>query len=77
MLITSGISPNVYTYNHLITMYCKTNHIKDACRVFDKMPQRNLISWTTLISYYSHTGMAADALCDALCSTDECAMCVF
>ncbi|KAL4557415.1 hypothetical protein LXL04_035592 [Taraxacum kok-saghyz] len=62
MLITSGFSPDVYTYNHLITMYCKTNRIKDARLVFDKMPQRNLISWTTLISSYSHTGMAVDAL---------------
>ncbi|KAI3706034.1 hypothetical protein L1987_76287 [Smallanthus sonchifolius] len=62
MLIKSGDSPDVYTYNHLITMYCKTNRIKDARQVFDKMPHRNLISWTTLISSYSHTGMAVEAL---------------
>ncbi|KAI3507053.1 hypothetical protein L1887_21791 [Cichorium endivia] len=62
MLITSGVFPDVYTYNHLITMYCKTNRINDARMVFDKMPQRNLISWTTLISSYSHTGMSIQAL---------------
>ncbi|KAI3757153.1 hypothetical protein L6452_04687 [Arctium lappa] len=62
MLIKSGVSPDVYTYNHLITMYCKTNRIKDARQVFDELPQRNLISWTTLISSYSQMGMAVDAL---------------
>ncbi|CAI9302061.1 unnamed protein product [Lactuca saligna] len=62
MLIKSGVFPDVYTYNHLITMYCKTNRINDARLVFDKMPQRNLISWTTLISSYSHMGFSDEAL---------------
>ncbi|KAK9075115.1 hypothetical protein SSX86_003434 [Deinandra increscens subsp. villosa] len=62
MLITSGVIPDVYTHNHLITMYCKINHIQDARQVFDKMPQRNLISWTTLISSYSQMGMVVEAL---------------
>ncbi|KAI3783682.1 hypothetical protein L1987_42768 [Smallanthus sonchifolius] len=62
MLIKSGDSPDVYTNNHLITMYCKTNRIKDARQVFDKMPHRNHISWTTLISSYSQTGIAVEAL---------------
>ncbi|XP_071711969.1 pentatricopeptide repeat-containing protein At2g27610-like [Rutidosis leptorrhynchoides] len=62
MLVKSGVVPDVYTYNHLITMYCKTNSINDARQVFDKMPQRNLISWTTLISSYSQLGMSVEAL---------------
>ncbi|KAJ0747307.1 putative tetratricopeptide-like helical domain superfamily [Helianthus annuus] len=62
MLIKSWTTPDVYTHNHLITMYCKTDSIKDARKVFDKMPQRNIISWTTLVSSYSQLGMAVEAL---------------
>ncbi|KAL8253394.1 hypothetical protein R6Q59_037087 [Mikania micrantha] len=62
MLIKSRVFPDVYTDNHLIAMYCKANRIKDARQVFDKMPQRNIISWTTLISNYSQMGMAVEAL---------------
>ncbi|KAK1430199.1 hypothetical protein QVD17_12767 [Tagetes erecta] len=62
MLITYGIAPDVYIHNHLITMYLKTNSLQDARQVFDKMPQRNLISWTTLISSYSQMGMTNEAL---------------
>nr|XP_043635358.1 pentatricopeptide repeat-containing protein At2g27610-like [Erigeron canadensis] len=62
MLIKSWATPDVYTHNHLITMYCKTNHIKDARQLFDEMPQRNVISWTTLISAYSQLDMSVEAL---------------
>ncbi|KAL8233235.1 hypothetical protein R6Q57_003013 [Mikania cordata] len=62
MLIKSRVFPDVYTGNHLIAMYCKANRIKDARQVFDKMPQRNIISWTTLISNYSQMGMSVEAL---------------
>nr|GEX13205.1 pentatricopeptide repeat-containing protein At2g27610-like [Tanacetum cinerariifolium] len=43
-------------------MYSKTNQIKYARQVFDKMPQRNLITWTTLISAYSKWGLANESL---------------
>ncbi|XP_076955138.1 pentatricopeptide repeat-containing protein At2g27610-like [Bidens hawaiensis] len=62
MLIKSWTYPDIYTHNHLITMYCKINCIKYARQVFDKMPQRNIISWTTLISSYCHMGMETEAL---------------
>lgn len=61
-LITSGWNPDVYTNNHLISMYCKFDRINDACQMFDQMPDRNLISWTTLISSYSRLGLAEEAL---------------
>ncbi|XP_057471930.1 pentatricopeptide repeat-containing protein At2g27610-like [Actinidia eriantha] len=61
-LITSGSHPDVYTNNHLLSMYLKFDHIDEARKVFDKMPERNLISWTTLITWYSQMGLAEEAL---------------
>ncbi|KAK2976340.1 hypothetical protein RJ640_014171 [Escallonia rubra] len=61
-LITSGFHPDVYLNNHLITMYYKFNRINDARKLFDQMPERNLISWTTLISSYSQLGLSEEAL---------------
>ncbi|KAA8539158.1 hypothetical protein F0562_025850 [Nyssa sinensis] len=61
-IITSGFNPDVYTNNHLISMYLKFDSINNARKVFDNMPERNLISWTTLISWYSQMGLAEEAL---------------
>ncbi|XP_035540856.1 pentatricopeptide repeat-containing protein At2g27610-like [Juglans regia] len=61
-IITSGFRPDVYANNHLISLYAKSNRMDDARKVFDAMPERNLISWTALISGYSQTGFEEEAL---------------
>ncbi|KAI8539689.1 hypothetical protein RHMOL_Rhmol09G0202400 [Rhododendron molle] len=61
-LIFSGSHPDVYTNNHLMTMYLKLGLFADARLVFDRMPERNLVSWTTLISWYSQKGLGEDGL---------------
>ncbi|KAJ0579972.1 putative tetratricopeptide-like helical domain superfamily, DYW domain-containing protein [Helianthus annuus] len=45
--------PNVYVYNHLINMYAKCGCLDHARKVFDEMPERNVVSWTALISGYA------------------------
>nr|KYP41761.1 Pentatricopeptide repeat-containing protein At2g15690 family [Cajanus cajan] len=35
--------------NRLIGMYCKCGSVKDARLVFDKMPERNIVSWHLMI----------------------------
>ncbi|KAJ0587318.1 putative tetratricopeptide-like helical domain superfamily, DYW domain-containing protein [Helianthus annuus] len=44
---------NVYVYNHLINMYAKCGCLDHARKVFDEMPERNVVSWTALISGYA------------------------
>ncbi|KAK4707991.1 hypothetical protein R3W88_028916 [Solanum pinnatisectum] len=53
---------DIFTNNHLLTMYLKLNQLDDAQQLFDRMPERNIISWTTLISTYSQLGLSEKAL---------------
>lgn len=48
--------------NGLIGMYVKCGSLKDARRVFDKMPERNVSSWNLMISGYTANGLGNDGL---------------
>ncbi|KAL4182599.1 hypothetical protein AMTRI_Chr11g150950 [Amborella trichopoda] len=48
--------------NHLINMYARCGLLRTARKVFEKMPKRNIVSWTSLISGYDHAFMHHDSL---------------
>lgn len=48
--------------NGLIGMYVKCGSLKDARRLFDKMPERNISSWNLMISGYTVNGLGNDGL---------------
>ncbi|XP_050373849.1 pentatricopeptide repeat-containing protein At4g14820 [Argentina anserina] len=48
--------------NALIDMYAKCGSLERARGVFEKMPRRNVISWTTMISAFAMHGDASNAL---------------
>ncbi|KAH0687242.1 hypothetical protein KY289_017953 [Solanum tuberosum] len=49
-------------YNALIHMYASCGEIEEAYRVFEEMPKRNSISWTSMITGFAKQGYAHDAL---------------
>ena len=53
---------NVFVETAFIDMYAKCRSLNNARRLFDKMSERNVVSWTAMISGYSHRGYAAEAL---------------
>jgi len=55
-------SPVLFVANCLIDMYSKCGDIDVARRVFDKMPQKNAVSWTSLMTGYGVHGRGDDAL---------------
>ncbi|XP_027159164.1 pentatricopeptide repeat-containing protein At3g49170, chloroplastic-like [Coffea eugenioides] len=61
-LIRSGFIPDVYTNNHLLSMYLQLGQMGYAQTVFDIMPKRNVITWTTLICSFSQMGLSEKAL---------------
>ena len=43
-------------------MYAKCERIEDVCKVFDRMPQREAITWTTIVTRYAQNGPTEKAL---------------
>ncbi|CAJ1967497.1 unnamed protein product [Sphenostylis stenocarpa] len=54
--------PCVYLWTRLIVFYVKCDSLRDARHLFDEMPERNVVSWTAMISAYSQRGYASHAL---------------
>ncbi|XP_058073133.1 pentatricopeptide repeat-containing protein At1g28690, mitochondrial [Magnolia sinica] len=46
----------------LVDMYSKCGRIVDARRIFNHMPERNVVSWTSMIDGYGKNGSPSDAL---------------
>ncbi|CAL0324288.1 unnamed protein product [Lupinus luteus] len=53
---------NVRVHNTLIDMYSRCGCIEFACQVFDRMPERTLVSWNSIIVGLAVNGLADEAL---------------
>ncbi|XP_073011523.1 pentatricopeptide repeat-containing protein At3g53360, mitochondrial-like isoform X2 [Typha latifolia] len=60
--IVSSFLPDVVVSNHLMSMYVRYNNIEHARKLFDRMPEKNVVSWTILIDGYSKLGPVARAV---------------
>ncbi|KAL6987085.1 putative pentatricopeptide repeat-containing protein, mitochondrial [Sarracenia purpurea var. burkii] len=61
-MIKTHYHPPVYLRTRLIVFYAKCECLGDARRVLDEMLERNVVSWTAMISAYSQRGYASEAL---------------
>ncbi|PIA52966.1 hypothetical protein AQUCO_01000669v1 [Aquilegia coerulea] len=61
-LIVNGFSSNVYAMTAVANMYGKCRCIDDAKKMFDRMPQRDLVAWNSIIAGYAQNGLARTAL---------------
>ncbi|XP_010534128.1 PREDICTED: pentatricopeptide repeat-containing protein At1g71490 [Tarenaya hassleriana] len=52
---------SLYVRNALISMYSKFGKVNIARMLFDKMPERDAVSWNAIISCYASEGMWAKA----------------
>lgn len=53
---------DVFVGSSLMNMYCKAGLIAEARMVFDTMPERNSVSWATMVSGYASQRLATEAL---------------
>ncbi|KAL4569962.1 hypothetical protein LXL04_025611 [Taraxacum kok-saghyz] len=49
-IIKLGLSNDIYTQNNLVKLYMNCGMFSYARKLFDEMPERNLVSWTLIIS---------------------------
>ncbi|EEF35667.1 pentatricopeptide repeat-containing protein, putative [Ricinus communis] len=61
-IIKTYYLPSVYLRTRLIVFYTKCDLLMDARHVFDEMSERNVVSWTAMISGYSRRGFAFETL---------------
>ncbi|KAK1578335.1 hypothetical protein Q3G72_029451 [Acer saccharum] len=61
-MIKCHISENVVVNSALVDMYFKCSSISDGHQVFDKSLNRNVVTWTALISGYGQHGRVVEVL---------------
>ncbi|XP_010427975.1 PREDICTED: pentatricopeptide repeat-containing protein At1g71420 [Camelina sativa] len=59
---SDSYSQSLVLGNYLITMYAKCGNVLNARQVFDYMPDRNVVSWSALISGYAQAGNEQEGL---------------
>ncbi|KAK0587520.1 hypothetical protein LWI29_024348 [Acer saccharum] len=62
LILKSGLCVNLFVNNSLLGMYAKCGSIEDAAKVFENMPERTIVSWTSMISGYCNNGAADKAI---------------
>ncbi|CAD6332803.1 unnamed protein product [Miscanthus lutarioriparius] len=53
---------NVYVGSALVDMYGKCDHAHDANRAFEVLPEKNVVSWTAVMTAYNQNELYEDAL---------------
>ncbi|KAL7188967.1 hypothetical protein ACSBR1_038767 [Camellia fascicularis] len=61
-ILKSELHTDVSITNSLLNMYTKCEHMDYASKVFDDMPNRTVVSWTTIMSCYCQKGFADEVL---------------
>ncbi|XP_021282279.1 putative pentatricopeptide repeat-containing protein At5g52630 [Herrania umbratica] len=62
LILKTGYDMDVFVASSLVDMYGKCGKIKIARKVFDEMPERNVVSWTGMIYGYAQLGEYEEAL---------------
>lgn len=62
LIVKACFGANVYVGNGLINMYSKCGELEHAVQVFDRMTQRNSVSWNAAIAALARHGRGSEAL---------------
>ena len=60
-ILEGGYESDVFVGNALVHMYAKIGSIEDAAVVFDRMNERDVITWNVMIGAYAGSGRGVEA----------------
>lgn len=61
-VIKTGFQPNVYVCSVLIDMYAKHGKLETALKIFRRLSEDDIVSWTAMIAGYTQQDMFSEAL---------------
>ncbi|CAA0838283.1 Pentatricopeptide repeat-containing protein [Striga hermonthica] len=61
-VIKTGFQPNVYVCSVLIDMYAKHGELEPALKIFRRLKEEDVVSWTAMISGYAQHDMFHEAI---------------
>ncbi|EOY28177.1 hypothetical protein QUC31_012891 [Theobroma cacao] len=61
-ILKFGFMSDIFAGNSLVNMYAKCGSIDDADRVFSKIPERGIVSWSSMIGGLAQHGHGKEAL---------------
>ncbi|GMP67527.1 hypothetical protein CsSME_00027476 [Camellia sinensis var. sinensis] len=61
-LIKTPLHSTLFLRNHLLNFYLKSGDLPTALQLFDEMPDKNVVSWTSLVTGLVLHGCPGDAL---------------
>ncbi|XP_065870539.1 pentatricopeptide repeat-containing protein At2g33760 isoform X2 [Euphorbia lathyris] len=61
-VFVNGYGVDVHVQSALVTFYAKSGDLSNARKVFDKMPEQNVVAWNSMISGYEQNGCGKEAI---------------
>ncbi|KAI5084874.1 hypothetical protein GOP47_0001043 [Adiantum capillus-veneris] len=62
IVVQSGYESDTYVGTNLVQLYSRLNNLSEACRMFNKVEEPNVITWTSVISAHSKLGQEEQGL---------------
>lgn len=61
-IVKQHVPSSLFVHNHLLNMYMKCRQFDSACRLFEEIPQRNVVSWSAVISGFVQGGSPQNSI---------------
>lgn len=61
-VLQCGFVSNPFVQSSLVNLYSKCDEISDARKMFDEIPDKNVVAWSAMISGYANSGLVNEGL---------------